>query len=255
MIVGLAGLFSGRLLSIITDSYQPAHSTKKWLTTMGVTATQCYRCRKKVPERNAGLPTGTDRYTTNCDCSGYRKFFYITPSEWITALLFMSLVFAGLPLATLPWYCGFIFALLALTIIDYQHGMLPDAITQPLLWAGFLFSLIMPDWSHPIQAISGAITGYLSLYGLYGFFLILHQQEGMGLGDIKLFAALGAWCGWQPLPFIALIASSGGLLYWLWQYFNGSKRKMLQPFGPFLSLGGYWTIITQQTNLMPLPSF
>ena len=89
--------------------------------------------------------------------------------------------------------------LLPLAMIDGQHQLLPDCLTQPLLWAGLLFHA----FSHGLplrDALLGAVAGYLSLWLVYWAFRLLTHREGLGYGDFKLLAALGAWCGWQSLP-------------------------------------------------------
>lgn len=140
--------------------------------------------------------------------------------------------------AGLCW-CGFAAALLALACIDWDTTLLPDDITQPLLWAGLLASVL--GWIDvPLQhAVVGAAAGYLSLWLVYWGFKLATGKEGMGFGDFKLFAALGAWFGWQALVPIILLASVIGALV-------GISMKVLHtlrpggyvPFGPFLAGAG-----------------
>lgn len=147
------------------------------------------------------------------------------------------------------WRFGFswetIFALifsggvLLLAIIDLQQQLLPDQLTLPLLWLGLLLS--MGNWfCTSEQAILGACAGYLSLWSLAKLFLLVTGKHGMGHGDFKLFAMLGAWFGWQALFFILLLASVSASLVgsFLWL-----KKKIQRdtpiPFGPFL-VGAGW---------------
>jgi len=96
--------------------------------------------------------------------------------------------------------------LIALSVIDYDHQLLPDSITLPLLWLGLLLSLF-GIFTQPAQAIIGAAAGYLSLWSIYQLFKLTTGKEGMGYGDFKLLAMLGAWLGWQSLLPIVLLSS------------------------------------------------
>ena len=105
--------------------------------------------------------------------------------------------------------CAFLWTLIALTFIDLDTQLLPDGITLPLLWAGLivnLFELFVPLRT----AVIGAVAGYLALWIVYWLFKLIRGKEGMGYGDFKLLAALGAWMGWQMLPFIVLLSSVVG---------------------------------------------
>lgn len=100
--------------------------------------------------------------------------------------------------------------LLPLAMIDGQHQLLPDCLTQPLLWVGLLIHSV--DHVLPLHdALFGAVAGYLSLWLLYWAFRLSTGREGLGYGDLKLLAALGAWCGWQALPSIVLLAALSGI--------------------------------------------
>ena len=125
-------------------------------------------------------------------------------------------------------------ALIALAFIDYDRQILPDDITLPLLWAGLLlniFGLFVPLSS----AVIGAAVGYGSLWLVYQLFRLVTGKEGMGFGDFKLFAALGAWLGWQQLPLIILLSSFvGAVIGIVFIAFFGRDRRLPIPFGPFL---------------------
>lgn len=139
----------------------------------------------------------------------------------------------------LAW-CGFSAALLALALIDWDTTLLPDDITLPLLWAG-LFAAIL-GWTGVTltAAVLGAAAGYLSLWGIYWLFKLTTGKEGMGYGDFKLFAALGAWFGWQALVPIILMASVIGVIVGLALKFNNGLREGgYVPFGPFLAGAGF----------------
>ena len=129
-------------------------------------------------------------------------------------------------------------ALIALTMIDFDHQLLPDSLTLPLLWLGLLvnsFGLITDLHS----AVIGAIAGYLSLWSVYWLFKLVTGKEGMGYGDFKLLAALGAWMGWQFLPLIIVLSSFvGALLGIALIVIKGRDHQQPMPFGPFLAIAG-----------------
>ncbi len=132
----------------------------------------------------------------------------------------------------------FIFALITLTFIDYDTQLLPDDITLPLLWLGLLFNL-NAGFTDLKSAIIGAMLGYLMLWGVYWLFKLVTGKEGMGYGDFKLLAAIGAWFGWQLLPAVILLSSVAGALIGIGLIlFKGKGRSTAIPFGPFLALGG-----------------
>ncbi|MBI4357552.1 MAG: prepilin peptidase [Gammaproteobacteria bacterium] len=132
--------------------------------------------------------------------------------------------------------------LIALAVIDLEKQLLPDSITIPLLWLGLLVNC-GPGFVTPTEAIIGACLGYMSLWSLYWIFKWITHKEGMGYGDFKLLAALGAWLGWQSLLGVILIASSIGAIVGLTLIFlKKIDRDVPIPFGPYLALGG-WVIL------------
>lgn len=134
------------------------------------------------------------------------------------------------------WF--FVFALIALTFIDFDTQLLPDDITLPLLWLGLLFNLIggLTDIK---SALIGAMAGYLILWSVYWLFKIVTGKEGMGYGDFKLLAAIGAWFGWQILPAVILLSSVLGAIIGIGLIVLAKRgREVPMPFGPFLALGG-----------------
>jgi len=130
------------------------------------------------------------------------------------------------------------FFLLALTFIDLDTQLLPDDMTLPLLWLGLLFNL----WGvfAPLEsAVIGAIAGYLVLWAVYWIFHLVTGKEGMGYGDFKLLAALGAWFGWQSLPAIILLSSIVGAAVGIaLMVFRRHGREVPIPFGPYLAGAG-----------------
>ena len=136
-------------------------------------------------------------------------------------------------------------SLIALAIIDFDHQLLPDIITLPLLWLGLGLNLtghadVSPIFVGPEDAIIGAIAGYMSLWSIYQAFKLATGKEGMGYGDFKLLAALGAWLGWQMLLLIVILSAVIGLIAAMGMIiFRGHDRQIPIPFGPYLAIGGY----------------
>ncbi len=163
--------------------------------------------------------------------------------ETVTALL--SLVIAikfgasieALLLLLLTW------GLICLTLIDFDHMLLPDQIVMPLLWLGLLVN-INGTFVPLNEAIMGAVIGYMSLFSVFWLFKLLTGKEGMGHGDFKLFALFGAWIGWQLLPILILMASVVGAVIGIsLMLFKNHQREQAIPFGPYLAIAGWVTLL------------
>jgi leader peptidase (prepilin peptidase)/N-methyltransferase len=148
---------------------------------------------------------------------------------------------------------AFTWFLIALTMIDFDTQYLPDALTYPLLWLGLLLSLWHPAWGDgaapvgPRDSIIGAVAGYLSLWCVYWAFKLITGKEGMGYGDFKLFAALGAWLGWQMLLPIIVFASGVGAIVGIYVMYRQRKgRETVIAFGPFLAIAGWIALVAGQ---------
>jgi leader peptidase (prepilin peptidase) / N-methyltransferase len=133
-----------------------------------------------------------------------------------------------------------------MTGIDIDHQLLPDILTLPLMWLGLLAAVVIGPTQglalpvSPRDAILGAIAGYLSLWSVFHLFRLITGKEGMGYGDFKLFAALGAWMGWQSLLLIILLsAATGAFLGILMILLRGRDRAAPMPFGPYLAAAGW----------------
>jgi leader peptidase (prepilin peptidase) / N-methyltransferase len=139
-----------------------------------------------------------------------------------------------------------------LALIDWDTTLLPDSLTLPLLWAGLLAAAF--GWTIPLPtALWGAVAGYLSLWSVYWAFKLLTGKEGMGYGDFKLLAALGAWLGWQALIPIVLLASVIGAMVGIAMKLNSTLREgRYVPFGPFLAGGGLAVLLV---GLAPILQF
>ncbi|MCM2251092.1 MAG: A24 family peptidase [Ramlibacter sp.] len=171
--------------------------------------------------------------------------------ELATALLFFFSVWHwGATPAGAAW-CGFSAAVLALALIDWDTTLLPDDITLPLLWAGLILAALRwIDVSLP-QALWGAVAGYLSLWLVYHGFKLVTGKEGMGYGDFKLFAALGAWFGWSALVPIILMASVIGAVVGIAMKLSGGLREGgYVPFGPFLAGAGLTAMVFGPASIL-----
>lgn len=155
----------------------------------------------------------------------------------------------GLLSCLVIWHFGFnwqggvmmllTWALITLTMIDFDHQLLPDNITLPFLWIGLIVNSFGLFASLP-SALWGAVLGYLSLWSVYWLFKLVTGKEGMGYGDFKLLALLGAWFGWQLLPLIILLSSLVGAVVGITLLVLKNKGKSVPiPFGPYLAAAGF----------------
>jgi leader peptidase (prepilin peptidase)/N-methyltransferase len=136
--------------------------------------------------------------------------------------------------------------LIAISVIDIDHQIIPDSMSLPLIWIGLTMSLLHPFggaetlFIDPKTAIVGALAGYLSLWSVYHLFRLVTGKEGMGYGDFKLLAALGAWLGWQVLPLIVVLSAFVGAITGVaMMLFAKHDRNVPIPFGPFLATAGW----------------
>lgn len=186
-----------------------------WLLLKG----RCKNCQAKISIRYPLVELFTAAIATTVALT-------LPHSEWALAVIFFS------------------FALIALTFIDIDKMLLPDQITLPLMWAGLLMALLGFSPVSLTDAVIGAMAGYLSLWSLYWTFKLLTGKEGMGYGDFKLLAALGAWLGWQLLPFVVLLSSLvGAICGIILMRVQRSDSQTPFSFGPYLAIAGWIAIL------------
>ena len=165
--------------------------------------------------------------------------------ELATGLLFAMLAWRMGPQPVVLLWCAATATLLALALIDWDTTLLPDAMTLPLLWAGLVCAAL--GWLPGLtlsQSLAGAVVGYLVLWSVYWFFKLATGKDGMGFGDFKLLAALGAWLGWQAILPIVLMASVIGAVVGIGMKASNTLREgRYVPFGPFLAGGGLVVIL------------
>lgn len=178
-----------------------------------------------------------------CSECGTRIPFRYPLVEAATALLSVLVVWRF----GFTWQAGgalvFTWALIALAVIDLRTTLLPDSITLPVLWLGLVVNLT-GLFTDTTSSLLGAVSGYLSLWLLYHGFRLLTGKEGMGFGDFKLFALIGAWLGWQFLPLVILLASLVGAVVGVTLIVAyGRDRAQPIPFGPYLAAAGFIALI------------
>jgi len=184
-----------------------------WLASKG----QCHNCKTKISPRYPLIETATATLTIAC------MWQFGLTTEGIAATLF-------------SWI------LIAIFVIDYEHQLILDNLSLPLLWLGLLFNS-QTLFATPIDAIWGAAIGYLLLWIVFHAFKLITGKEGMGYGDFKLLAALGAWFGFIALPQIILIAAVTSILLGvIGMVLKTRGRDTPMAFGPFLALGGWATL-------------
>ncbi|MBS8240721.1 prepilin peptidase [Marinobacter lipolyticus] len=158
--------------------------------------------------------------------------------EALTAVFSVVTVALLGPSESALWALLLVWSLVALTMIDFDTQLLPDSITLPLMWLGLVLNYfgVMTDFQN---AFWGAVAGYLSLWSVYWLFKLVTGKEGMGHGDFKLLAALGAWLGWQLLPAVILLSSVVGAVVGIsLMVFRQHGREVPIPFGPYLAAAG-----------------
>ncbi len=182
-----------------------------------------------------------------CSSCGTGISFQYPAVELLTALASLTVAYTfGVTIQTVLALL-FTWVLIALTLIDIKKQLLPDDITLPLLWAGILLSFfnIFTDLT---SSVIGAMAGYLILWSIYHLFKLLTKKEGMGFGDFKLLAALGAWVGFEYLPQIILVSSVVGSIIGISMLLIGrTKQQQPIPFGPYLAIAGWIALLWGET--------
>ncbi|MDR2880335.1 MAG: A24 family peptidase [Azoarcus sp.] len=176
--------------------------------------------------------------------------------ELLTAMLSACVAWRfGFSLMTVGALLIFVWITIALAFIDFDTRLLPDSLTLPLLWMGLIFNLLTGNVSLE-DAVIGAVAGYLFLWSVYWLFKLATGKEGMGHGDFKLLAAIGAWLGWQMLPLVVVLASVTGALFGISLVaLKLHRRNTPMPFGPFLAVAGLLALFQGETLNTLLPIF
>ena len=252
-VAGLFGLMVGSFLNVVIHRL-PKMMEQDWQC-------QCAELRGEAPPVAETLTLAIPR--SRCPNCGHQ----ITALENIPILSWLMLrgkcsgcsapismryplveAVTGILTAFAAWHFGFgwaaagailfVWAMVALTGIDFDTQLLPDSITLPLVWLGLLFNL-SGTYTSLSSAVIGAVAGYLSLWSVYWGFKLTTGKEGMGFGDFKLLAAIGAWLGWQMLPLTILLSSFVGAIVGIGLIVLAKRgRNVPIPFGPYLAAAG-----------------
>jgi len=252
-IAALVGLAVGSFLNVVIHRL-PKMMEREWQA-------ECAAARGEAPPAGPRYDLVTPR--SSCPACGHR----ITTRENVPVLSYLWLrgkcsacraaigvrypvveALTGALTAYCAWHFGFGFAafgamlfvcsMIALTFIDIDTQLLPDSITVPLLWAGLLFNL-RGTFVDLQSAVIGAVAGYLILWAVYWVFKLATGKEGMGFGDLKLLAAIGAWLGWKMLPLVILASSLVGAAVGIVLIVLARRgREVPIPFGPYLAGAG-----------------
>ena len=187
------------------------------------------------------------------DCQNKISIQYLIV-ELLTAICFCFLFYISTNIAQFAFIIIFSAFLISLTMIDINKMILPDQLTLPLLWIGLLANTdsLFIDLEY---AVMGAVAGYSILWSVFWLFKLLTGRNGMGYGDFKLLAALGAWLGWQSIPSILLVASIMGITYGVFMKVKTDFIKNEFAFGPFLAIAGWVTMITKINDNFSFPQY
>jgi len=252
-VAGLLGLIVGSFLNVVIHRL-PQMMERDWQC-------QCAELRGEPLPETTPLTLATPR--SRCPKCGHpiRAIENIPVLSWlilrgrcsacrasISVRYPLTEAATGILTAFAAWHFGFgwaaagaiafIWAMIALTGIDFDTQLLPDSITLPLLWLGLALNL-SGTYAPLSSAVIGAMAGYLSLWSVYWAFKLATGKEGMGYGDFKLLAAIGAWLGWQALPLTILLSSMVGAVVGIGLIvFNRHGRNVPIPFGPYLAAAG-----------------
>jgi len=225
----------------------PANNSKQEPFNLMVPVSRCPHCGHKIrPWEN--IPVVSYLFLkgkcSNCKASISARYPII---ELVTGFLSIAVIYYvgvnwnGLAALVFTW------SLIALTMIDFDTYLLPDDITLPLLWLGLIVNSFGAFTDLP-SALWGAIAGYLALWSVYKLFKLVTGKEGMGYGDFKLLAALGAWMGWQMLPQIILLSSLVGAVIGISMIvIRGRDKNIPIPFGPYLAIAGWVAFVWGNT--------
>ena len=255
LLIFILGLCIGSFLNVVITRLPPliddtlVNNADKPLANLIKPGSHCPSCKHKISWFD-NIPLLSylllGQRCRNCNHKISARYFWV---ELTTGLLFVLCAVKFGVTTTLFWALLFTSLLIALAIIDFETWLLPDSITLPGIAAGLLCSLFH-EFTTIVDALIGVIAGYGILWLIYQIHHRLTGREGMGYGDFKLLAMLGAWLGWQSLPIIMLLASFAGIVAFLIlklaTKFDHTKPI---PFGPFLTIAG-WLYLLNQTDLM-----
>lgn len=244
--VMIMGALLGSFLCLAITRFPARADSRRWLRRLCQPASHCDHCGVSIRRRDLIPLVSYLLLRGRCrDCRLPIARHHIT-IECICACGLGALVLISSSPALFCWLALFSGMALLLSEIDRRHLLLPDILTYPLLWFGLTFHIALcPD--RLLSAVTGAILGYLVLRLLGAAYYLLNHRQGLGRGDAKYLAAIGAWTGVFTLPLVATMAALFGISVWLvtrgWR-----KKTFRQAFGPSLSLAGWCVLIVQYGN-------
>lgn len=204
---------------------------------------RCPHCQQEIPfYRNIPVVSFLLQRGRCANCKAKISWRYPLV-EILTAVLTVAVVvkfgvtWQALAAMLLTW------VLITLALIDFDTQLLPDSMTLPMIWLGLILSLI-PLYVDSVASIVGAVCGYMLLWSVFHLFKLVTGKEGMGFGDFKLLAMLGAWLGWKMIPLIILLSSfAGAVIGILLVVFKGHNKEHPIPFGPYLAIAGWGALM------------
>lgn len=262
VLVTLAGLCLGSFLTVVIERL-PRMLARQWHSdalailgqpppneaplSLALPCSHCPRCQQPIAWHDNIPVLGWLKRRGRCaHCRAPISPLY-PAVELAAAALTVTIIYTQGISVSSSMLTGAALTLLALATIDLRTQLLPDILTLPLLWAGLIYQLLnAPDMLE--SAVIGAIVGYSALWSISMLFLLITKRDGMGHGDFKLTAALGAWLGWEILPLVMLIAAGAGAIGGLLSHVlsPGLRSKPL-PFGPWLALAGWCGLMAGDT--------
>jgi general secretion pathway protein O len=258
----ITGIAAGRILALASLRFHPAYSAMQWLSALYYPSARCVECHTAFLSRVRLLLPGWIWPGVKCHAC-QQSILYVPLFEVVMALLWVLIFNVVNDTHSQLLLMTATALLLLLSAIDQRHQLLPDILVYLLLWLGLFHSLFVSSFISPDNAIIGAMAGYGSLWFLAVLYRSWRGWDGLGYGDLKLFAALGAWCGWQMLPLIAVIATLSAFIAVLLAHLTvhriNLKDKSLNrnvnsplPFGPFLAVAGWGVLMFQTLSQNPL---
>lgn len=246
----LAGLLFGSFMNIVVLRYWREKNLKTdspLLLDISTPASSCPDCKHALHTWQ-NIPSFSRLFRKGWCYYCHARISLRYPMTVATCgLVFFCISFVAPSPVDAVQFCVFAWFLVALSLIDCFTLLLPDALTQPLMWSGLLISV--SGFGIPLElAVLGSILGYLTLWVLYWVFRFFTGQEGIGYGDLKLLAAIGAWVGVDMLPLVCTLAASLGIVFWLWWKAMGRSGRLI-PFGPALSSAGLLIYISQKSHI------
>lgn len=229
-------------LEVLGDECKLAADTSKF--NLSTPSSHCPKCKAKIPAWTNIPLLGFILIGGKCiKCKAKISFRYPIV-ELVCGILFALVGYQFVSLWAILGSLIFVAMILSLMLIDLDTFLLPDELTLPLVWIGLLFNLNGAISGSLINSVVGAIIGYMSLWSLYWAFKLITKKEGMGYGDFKILAAIGAWLGWQNLVSVLLVSSCLGVIYAISLRISGKLEQGNPiPFGPFLGGAGIVTLL------------